>query len=1173
MKKLISIIICLSLILSLTSVSFIGNALEESELNAAITDTSGFELTSIELTEQMLIGYNIGNSLEMTELRSNYTRPEISSIEEHLEYKETMAGNVVITEEYIKYLADSGVQAIRLPVTWFNMLEIDGEIVSKDTYYKGIDTRREFWYNGTINKEFMERVQEIVDWIIGNGMYCILNSHHDGAAGNANAVNPVRFGNTTKYGTSGETYNEQTIKYLTNIWTQIGEHFKDYGSKLLFEPYNEVGDENGSMSPNTAGEALAAEVATEYIKLIRSQGSNNANRFLVIPNMGGVSFWSSIDGFKDADTATDKLIITTHSYQSSSGIKGAISLAQTKMTNFGIGAIIDEIGGSAVSSISDEAVAIATNVRKYSDEYKVSCFWWDNGAGDYSITNRKYICASSDAWGAYVGKNITAPTYTLNDAISLTSSTQPNWILLHTDTESTWAGKYLLMTSQNKITTLDKGTTSVQGYYTYSGAENGLVSYFTSDDGVNFTLMHTVIPTNWAKIAWSMFKVYGSNYYTEQVDGNYTLEKIGDGLQKYVTTGSDILSQGGSWIQGQYSMNTGIYEGEGTSYYTTRICLENKISVTPGEYYYFSLVSDSTTRYQFIVRCYNANGTFVSSLGTVTNGAIQIPSTASKISISLYDSHQSSTASTLLGYLDDGTFNPTVYRYVSSDTNPDPTVPVATTTTTTTSATTTTTAAANTTTTITTTTAAATTTTTTATTTVPTENNEAIIVETGVAYETLTEAITAAADGQTVKLLKDVTTAYSDAGTYYTIPKNNVTIDMDSHAIYSQAAWLFRFTAGTSGAAHTVTFKNGRIEQICDARSTFDFDFNGYLYLDSNINLVLDSMYITSGNYAQSHGYGGMITATNYASNISISVKNSTIINEVDINDTRYSAITDAHKKLLGQCIGFNSAISTSTINIENSTLSSQYSEPLYYTNSTTITLKNAHIIKSKSTLTANNYKLASVAEGYIVSATSNGTAIDGILNDDRTIKYSAVANYSELHVISDGVISLEMLSGASIRLNNELGIRFYTDVDPDKVTELRKAGYTVELGTLITAVDLMNGEELTFNASYQISDVPFTSSTYYTEPGFEGIVGSLVSIKDTNITREFVGRGYAKVTKDGVTNIYYASYADDDISNNTRSLQTVAKALKNDTDVYNSLYYVYQQKVDAWSEGKAYNG
>ncbi|MGN0174097.1 MAG: hypothetical protein ACI39F_06620, partial [Acutalibacteraceae bacterium] len=75
------------------------------------------------------------------------------------------------------------------------------------------------------------------------------------------------------------------------------------------------------------------------------------------------------------------------------------------------------------------------------------------------------------------------------------------------------------------------------------------------------------------------------------------------------------------------------------------------------------------------------------------------------------------------------------------------------------------------------------------------------------------------------------------------------------------------------------------------------------------------------------------------------------------------------------------------------------------------------------------------------------------------------------------------------------------------------------------------------------------------------------------NITRDFVGRGYVKVTdKDNKVTITYADYASNDVLNNTRSLKTVALAMQNDTANFSELTEAQQAMVNAWAEGKAYN-
>ncbi len=157
--------------------------------------------------------------------------------------------------------------------------------------------------------------------------------------------------------------------------------------------------------------------------------------------------------------------------------------------------------------------------------------------------------------------------------------------------------------------------------------------------------------------------------------------------------------------------------------------------------------------------------------------------------------------------------------------------------------------------------------------------------------------------------------------------------------------------------------------------------------------------------------------------------------------------------------------------------------------------------------------------------------------------------------------LSLETLSTASMRLNqsevvnNISGIRFYTEIDKDLIEDLKENGFNIELGTLIAPKKYF-GEKLTtdlkfgvdFGKTVNYAVVPFESETYFSDGEFSGIVGSIRNIKENHAIWNFVGRGYAKVSFNGIEKVVYATGKD---TLPERSICYIAFCLKNDTNEY----------------------
>ena len=86
-----------------------------------------------------------------------------------------------------------------------------------------------------------------------------------------------------------------------------------------------------------------------------------------------------------------------------------------------------------------------------------------------------------------------------------------------------------------------------------------------------------------------------------------------------------------------------------------------------------------------------------------------------------------------------------------------------------------------------------------------------------------------------------------------------------------------------------------------------------------------------------------------------------------------------------------------------------------------------------------------------------------------------------------------------------------------------------------------------------QYADVKFNVRNWFEEDTFSGFVGSIVKIKQGNLNRKFVGRGYATITLGDFSKTIYADYSNYNISDNTRTICEIAVAIRNSQN-YNSL-------------------
>lgn len=324
--------------------------------------------TATQAVKNMGVGWNLGNTLDAN--NNNGNRQDLTS--------ETCWGQPYTKPELMKMMKEAGFGAIRVPVTWFPHMDTSNKV----------------------DAAWMKRVHEVVDYVLDNGMYCILNVHHDTGDGNFHWLHA-----------STKTYNNVKGKYEA-LWQQIAEEFKDYGEKLLFEAYNEMLDDDnswcfatfacsGGYNATDAADAYDAinKYAQSFVNVVRATGGNNAKRNLVVNTYGacnGAGTWNShlkdpLKGMKiptDATAGTGHIAVQVHTYPNVKNISSMktelndmFNALNTYFISKGTPVIIGEWGTANNGETDydvrhDNVIEFADYFVKKAKEYNCATFHW-----------------------------------------------------------------------------------------------------------------------------------------------------------------------------------------------------------------------------------------------------------------------------------------------------------------------------------------------------------------------------------------------------------------------------------------------------------------------------------------------------------------------------------------------------------------------------------------------------------------------------------------------------------------------------------------------------------------------------------------------------------------------------------------------------------------------------
>ena len=339
-------------------------------------------------------GWNLGNTLDTNSGSTENMWLEAYTDRTPVRY-ETGWGQSVTTRQLIHMFKEAGFNAIRVPVTWYPHMGT----IEVTTYQDENGDWRGRWNKSTwtgfdVDPAWMARVKEIVDYVIDEGMYCIVNVHHDTGDRGEDMKGAAWL--------VADKFDEAKDRYAA-LWGQIAETFKDYGEHLLFESYNEMLDSYNSWcfasfaSPSRYDAEVARSAyaginsyADLFVRSVRATGGNNEVRNLVVNTYGACSgdgTWNThlkepLTQFQLPE-APGHIAVQVHSYWEAEKFAEQKADIDRLFTNLdehlarrlGVPVIIGEWGGGS-NMESDAGVQFAGYFSQKAKDAGVAAFYW-----------------------------------------------------------------------------------------------------------------------------------------------------------------------------------------------------------------------------------------------------------------------------------------------------------------------------------------------------------------------------------------------------------------------------------------------------------------------------------------------------------------------------------------------------------------------------------------------------------------------------------------------------------------------------------------------------------------------------------------------------------------------------------------------------------------------------
>lgn len=327
------------------------------------------ESEALDFVKALGAGWNLGNTFDANDGEKN-------SADTH---HETSWQSAKTDAQMFLDIKEAGFNTVRIPVSWHNHVD----------------------ENFNIQKVWLDRVQEVVDFALAADLYVIINIHHD---------------NEKDYMYPDYEHLDNSTKYVSSIWTQVASRFGDYDEKLIFETLNEprlkdtsdewwvdYKSEKGKETIDCVNKLNQA--AVDAIR--KAEGTGNKSRYILVPGYCASPDFERIDTFVlPDDSMAEKenlILISTHAYRpydfalnqnaseatdkfnhiikdNTTDIDSFVTDMYIHFVKNGIGVVVTEFGAvnrnDNLRDRCDFSAYFTAAVRGSG----MSCIWWDNAS-------------------------------------------------------------------------------------------------------------------------------------------------------------------------------------------------------------------------------------------------------------------------------------------------------------------------------------------------------------------------------------------------------------------------------------------------------------------------------------------------------------------------------------------------------------------------------------------------------------------------------------------------------------------------------------------------------------------------------------------------------------------------------------------------------------------------